>query len=170
VGGLALAEISNLTDLSIFPLTSVNTVNIEGCVTAMTVDQNDIPIPGIRVDFEVTGVNPSSGFDFSDVNGESEYCYTGTVVGTDSITASVGNLSVVASKEWVADNQPLMCDANLDGQVDTVDIRLIGRNRNVPVTIANQALDIDGNGFINANDARKCTRECDFARCATTSP
>ena len=63
-------------------------------------------------------------------------------------------------------NTDLMCDANLDGQVDRLDIRMIGAFRNAPVTPSIAALDIDNNGFVNLNDARKCVLECDNARCA----
>lgn len=167
IGGLALAEISNLTNLSISPLTAVNPINTEHCVVATTLDQNSLPLQGIRVDFAVSGVTTTSGFVFTDVSGESEFCYTGTVVGADSIVASVGNLSATANKQWVDNTpQPLMCDANLDSQVDSLDIQLIGTYRNVPVTPGIAALDIDGNGFVNANDARKCVLVCTNARCA----
>lgn len=167
VGGLALAEISNLTNLTISPLTAVNQINTEHCVVATTLDQNAIPLLGIRVDFAVSGVTTTSGFVFTDASGESEFCYTGTTVGVDSIVASVGNLSASASKEWIDETPPaLRCDANLDGQVDSLDIRLIGSYRNAPVTPGIAALDIDNNGFVNANDARKCVLECTNARCA----
>ena len=170
-GGLALAEISNLTTLTLTPMSDVNPINTEHCVTASTLDQNGDPLPGVRVDFTVTGVHTESGFQFSDGNGDAEFCYTGTIVGDDTITATVGNINAEASKEWITDQQqPLMCDANGDEQVDVLDIRLIGQNRNVPVPPGDPALDIDNNGFINVNDARKCARECTFPRCATSAP
>lgn len=74
--------------------------------------------------------------------------------------------SPVLSDLSVNTAEDLMCDANLDGQVDVLDVRLIGRMRNVPVPPADPALDIDGNGFVNVNDARKCARICTNARCA----
>jgi hypothetical protein len=59
----------------------------------------------------------------------------------------------------------IMCDANTDSAVNILDIRIIGAHRNTPA-LSGDPLDIDGNGVINRNDARKCVLECDNARCA----
>ena len=59
----------------------------------------------------------------------------------------------------------IMCDANTDGAVNILDIRIISAHRNTPA-LPGDPLDIDGNGVINRLDARKCVVECDNARCA----
>lgn len=74
--------------------------------------------------------------------------------------------SPILSDLSVSTQEDLMCDANGDGQVDTLDIRIIGTNRNTPVPPGDPLLDIDGNGVINVNDARQCARVCTNARCA----
>ena len=166
-GGLALAEISNLTSLNLTPETSTAAINTEHCVVATTLDQNNAPLLGIRVDFSITGVHPQSSFIFTDAAGEAEYCYTGTVEGTDTIVASVGDVNDSATQVWTDDVvEPVSCDANGDGFVDRMDIQMISGARNTPVPPGNPAWDIDGNGVINVLDARQCVAQCDQARCA----
>lgn len=170
-GGLALAEISNLTSLSLTPETATNPVNTEHCVVATTLDQNDAPLLGIRVDFSITGVHPQTSFVFTDAAGEAEYCYTGTVEGTDTIVASVGDVNDTATKEWTDDVvEPVSCDVNDDGFIDRMDIQMINGARNTPVPPGNPSWDIDGNGIINVLDARQCILQCDLARCAIDQP
>ena len=165
-GGLALAEVASLTDLSLNPPTATNPVNTEHCVTATNQDQNGDPIVGIRVDFSVSGANTASSFEFSDASGDAQYCYTGTNAGTDAIVASVGNLNATASKEWTLDEPELACDVNNDEIVDRLDLNLIAAARN---TIAGPGdpLDIDGSGIIDVNDVRQCTLQCTLPRCQT---
>ena len=165
-GGLALAEVASLTDLSLNPSTATNPVNTEHCVTATTQDQNNDPIVGIRVDFSVSGANTATGFEFTDASGDAQYCYTGTDVGTDVIVASVGNLNATASKEWTLDEPELACDVNNDEVVDRLDLNLIAAARN---TLAGPGdpLDIDGSGMIDVNDVRQCTLQCTMPRCQT---
>lgn len=164
-GGLGLAEVAQLTELSLTPATDTNPINTEHCVTATTLDQDSNPLPGIRVDFEVTGVNPTSGFVFADASGEARFCYTGTVVGDDSISATVGNLSASATKTWT-DVAVARCDVDGDNVVDIFDIRAIMAARNTPAAGPDDPRDADGNGTIDANDARQCVLQCTNSRCA----
>lgn len=164
-GGLALAEVASLTDLSLTPPTATNPVNTEHCVTATTLDQNGDPIVGIRVDFSVSGANTTTGFEFSDTSGDALYCYTGTAEGTDTIIASVGNLNASASKEWIMD-EPIACDLNDDDVVDRQDLNMIVAARNTPAG-PGDPLDIDGSGMIDVNDVRQCTLQCTLPRCQT---
>lgn len=164
-GGLALAEVAKLTDLTLSPKMATNPVNTEHCVTATTIDQNNSPLPGIRVDFDVTGENPNSGFAFTDISGHAAYCYTGTNVGTDAITALVGGLSDTATKEWTS-VAVTRCDIDNNGIIDRGDISLIMAARNTPASGAEDPRDADGNGTIDANDARQCVLQCTNARCA----
>ncbi len=63
------------------------------------------------------------------------------------------------------DVDPLMCDADLDQDVDRQDITTIFGRRNTPAT-SNDPLDIDEDGLITVLDARRCSRECTLPRCA----
>ncbi len=164
-GGLALAEVAELTDLTLAPAMATNPIDTEHCVIATATDQDTTPLPGIRVDFGVTGVNPNSGFSFTNISGDSEFCYTGTNVGTDTIVASVGGLSDTATNEWTS-NTMVRCDIDSDNDVDRDDIDLIMAARNTPASGPADPRDPDGNNIINANDARQCALQCTNSQCA----
>jgi hypothetical protein len=59
------------------------------------------------------------------------------------------------------------CDLDSDGDIDSVDIRVITGLRGKTVPPAPVAADYDGNKFINVNDARGCTLQCTRPKCAT---
>jgi LPXTG-motif cell wall-anchored protein len=101
-GGLSLAPIAMVTSLALAPETAVNTVGTEHCVTATVLDQADLPLEGVRVDFVASGANAALGSVNTDAAGHAVFCYTGTNTGDDTITASVGQLSDTAAKRWVA--------------------------------------------------------------------
>ncbi|OZG72243.1 hypothetical protein BTA51_15990 [Hahella sp. CCB-MM4] len=163
-GGLALAAVAELTNLTLTPPTATNPVNTEHCVVATTTDQNDDPLVGIRVDFNVSGANTASGFIFTDTNGEAEFCYTGTNVGFDSIVATVGNLSATARKEWVdAQNEP--CDVDGDGDIDRMDLREISLARG-QIAEPGDPRDANGDGVITPSDVKVCIPLCTRPSCA----
>ncbi len=99
-GGLSLSEIARVDSVVLAPKTATNPVNTQHCVTATVKDQNGDPLPDIRVDFIVTGVNPTTGFAFTNASGEAQFCYTGTNAGDDTIVGTVGTLSDTAAKTW----------------------------------------------------------------------
>jgi uncharacterized protein (DUF2141 family) len=70
------------------PATDANRAGEEHCVTATVRDAFGNPTPGVRVFFEVIGVNPRTGTDTTDANGEATFCYTGTMAGLDTIRAT----------------------------------------------------------------------------------
>jgi hypothetical protein len=99
-GGLSLAPVATVTSVTLAPEDATNPINTEHCVTASVKDQNDDPVVGVRVDFSVTGVNPTNGFGNTAADGTANFCYTGTNPGSDTITAAVGPLSDTAMKLW----------------------------------------------------------------------
>lgn len=56
-------------------------------VTSTVYDQFGNPMPGVTVYFEVTGANPGSGSSSTDAFGQATYTWSGTVAGTDFVTA-----------------------------------------------------------------------------------
>src|SRR2546428_2022126 len=99
--------------LALTPKTDTNTVGTQHCVTATVTDANAHPSPGITVNFSVTGVNsPPSTSAPTDNSGQASSCYTGTVTGTDTISAfadtnkngakDTGEPSDTATKIWTA--------------------------------------------------------------------
>jgi hypothetical protein len=99
-GGLSLSEVARVTSLALAPKTATNPINTQHCVNATVKDQNGGPLKDIRVDFTVSAPNATSGFAFTNASGVAQFCYTGTNVGTDTITATIGTLSDTAAKTW----------------------------------------------------------------------
>jgi hypothetical protein len=76
------------TTLDLNPPTAINPVDSEHCVTATVRDQYGEPMPGINVEFRVTGAVMTSGEANTDNDGEAEFCYTGPAFpGADAIHA-----------------------------------------------------------------------------------
>jgi len=101
-GGLSLSPIAVVSALSLSPANATPKVTTEHCLTAAVSDQNNAPLEGIRVDIAVVGLNPRTGFAQTSANGNALYCYTGTSIGLDKVTATVGNLSANAQVDWQA--------------------------------------------------------------------
>jgi hypothetical protein len=59
------------------------------------------------------------------------------------------------------------CDLDSDGDIDSVDIRVITSWKGKKVPPAPEAADLDNNKYININDARGCTLRCTRPKCAT---
>jgi hypothetical protein len=99
---MSLAPVAIVNTLTLTPETAVNPVGTQHCVVATVTDQFGNPVVGVRVDFSVEGAHTVLGFSNTDANGQAPFCYQGTVAGTDTITASQGNLTDTASKLWEA--------------------------------------------------------------------
>jgi hypothetical protein len=164
-GGLALGEVASVTNVVLSPASATNPINTQHCVNAAVTDQNGAPLSGIRVDFGVTGVNPTTGFGFTGTNGIAQFCYTGTVAGTDSIVGNVGTVvSNTATKTWTS-LQAVTCDVDGDRDVDLNDINAINAARNTTASPGDPR-DANGDGTINVVDSRFCVVKCTRAGCA----
>ena len=69
------------------PATDTNRAGEEHCVTATVKDAFGNPTPGIKVVFSVSGANAAGGTVTTDASGQGVFCYTGTKVGADAISA-----------------------------------------------------------------------------------
>jgi CSLREA domain-containing protein len=117
-------------NLTLTPKTDTNTVGEEHCVTATVTDPNGNPAPGITVRFSVSGANSASGSATTDANGQAQFCYTGSVAGTDTISAYAdtnnnsvqdpGEPSDTAEKIYVA-GPPATLTLEPTADVNTVD-------------------------------------------------
>jgi hypothetical protein len=74
--------------------------------------------------------------------------------------------SDVLANYWIKALSPVVCDLNLDGQVDSNDIDLVMTYRNTPAYGFDDPFDIDRDGMITVNDARVCVSHCTNAHCA----
>jgi hypothetical protein len=101
-GGMSLAPIAIVARLDLTPEAATNSGGILHCVTATVSDQEDNPVGGVRVDFNVSGVNPTARFVAAAEDGRAESCYLGTALGMDTIVAAVGAVPDTATKAWIA--------------------------------------------------------------------
>jgi hypothetical protein len=102
-GGFTLSPIAVVSKVTLAPTSSTDTVGASACETATVTDQDGNPVSGVRVDFTVTGVNPTSGFAYSATNGTAQFCYSGTTAGTDTEQAAVGSVtSNMATIDWTS--------------------------------------------------------------------
>ena len=112
-GGGSLSPIAQVTSLVLTPVNGTDDVYNNNCWAAHVTDQNNNPIEGIRVDFNITGPNSaSSGFAFTDISGFADFCYTGTNVGTDNIVANAGTVNDAATFVWTNPCDGLNIDDN----------------------------------------------------------
>jgi hypothetical protein len=101
-GGQSFAPIASVTALALTPPAATHTVGTNQCATAKLTDQNGGPVPDVRIDFTVAGVNPQDPTSIdADSNGEAQLCYTGANLGDDTITATQGQFTATATKTWV---------------------------------------------------------------------
>jgi hypothetical protein len=117
-GGQSLSAVATVTNLTLTIQSGGGGVGGEKCFNALVRDQNNQPVAGVRVDFEVEGVNPGAGFATTNNSGIAQFCYTGVNPGQDKITASVGEISDEALFTWANEVCGDGIDNDGDGQVD----------------------------------------------------
>ncbi|MBL4828621.1 MAG: IgGFc-binding protein [Aliivibrio sp.] len=88
-----------------------------------------------------------------------------TITGTDG----AGNQCISVLGLQSTTQSPLMCDLDQDLDVDRNDLAIIQMARN-SVVPPNDPRDIDKDGIVTMNDARKCVAKCTLVRCAILPP
>ena len=104
-GGFGTGSIATVTELAIEPATETRDVGTEGCVDARATTGAGVAVPDVRIDFAVAGANAATGFASTRADGRATFCYTGTTVGQDLVTALLGRVSASAAKTWRAANR-----------------------------------------------------------------
>jgi hypothetical protein len=104
-GGQSFSPVASVTTIDLTPATGTGNITTNQCWQTLVLDALNNPVPNIRVDYTVTGVNPQTSFSFTDVNGISTYCFTGNNPGDDNITANVGALTDASTFTWIACTQ-----------------------------------------------------------------
>jgi hypothetical protein len=93
------------TSLTLTPAAATNVVGSEHCVTATVKDAFGNPVPGVPVNFSVSGSSSASGTVTTGADGTAKFCYTGPALpGSDVITATAQtglHPSATATKAWV---------------------------------------------------------------------
>jgi len=101
-GGMALADIADARTLELTPGRYESQPGIQHELTAWALDQNGSRLTGVRIDFEVSGTHSKLGYAFTDSAGIATFRYAGTLLGTDLITASIGDLTQTAKMKWIS--------------------------------------------------------------------
>lgn len=102
------APVASAASMTIDPMDGMVMTEIEHCISATVKDIDGNNLEGIRVDFNITGVNTLSGFALTDENGVAAYCYTSTDDGIDTVAISTGSLNETATVEWSSIPVPTM--------------------------------------------------------------
>ena len=111
--------------LTLTPLTALNPVGTQHCVTATVQDASSNPVPAVTVRFSVgpsvptTFPTPPHGSGTTDANGQATFCYTASLPGTDVIhafadangdgTEETGEPSGDAEKTWTLPASTPLC-------------------------------------------------------------
>ena len=135
-GGLSASSVATVIRVGLAPKTGSSLVGATTCVTGTATNSSSGPVAGVRMDFVVTGANPTSGFATTNSAGEAEYCYSGAEVGTDTVTGTVSGISDSATRTWQATPPP-----NVRPVAQAV---TVSTTRDVPVPVVLAATDADG--------------------------
>lgn len=95
-GGQALASVEQVRNINL-DLEQEIQQGTTYCFNSTVTDDEGVPIFGVRVDFEVEGVNEKIGFAVTDEQGIANFCFDAINEGTDKIMASVGSTTAEAT-------------------------------------------------------------------------
>ncbi len=99
-GGLSLAPVASASQLDLTPPEVDALPGTTATLQARVLSSNNEPLAGVRVDFVVAGVHPQNGFAFTDEDGIARFSYQGSLLGDDTVSATVGNLSDLSTVRW----------------------------------------------------------------------
>lgn len=177
LGGQSFSPVARVNSLVLAPKNGTSPVNINKCFTATVKDQFNAAVAGVRVDFAITGPNSAAtGFANTNASGVADFCYIGTVAGTDNITASVGSVTDATTFVWTPVNTT--CNIQLKASVCNPSCYM-SSNGNINLTVtggtgpytflwSNGAVteDIsklkDGTYSVKVTDKNNCTAEKTF--------
>lgn len=107
-GGMSLAPVASVANVTLAPRSASYLVNHEHCVTATVTTAQAAPLAGVRVDLAVTGAHTLARSANSDAAGKVTWCYTGVNAGTDTLKASVGLVSDSGTATWSVNRPPVV--------------------------------------------------------------
>ena len=137
-GSIAFIPNQIISGLMITPETGSSPVNIQYCLNANVTDGNGNPVENAKIDFMIKGVNPGMGSSMTDNSGNAMFCYTGTVVGQDTV---IGNVAGVMDTSFVTWDVPLPVE--LSSFVHLVDKNNVSLNWTTTAEMNNSGFDIE---------------------------
>ena len=99
LGGMAFSLPDEVNTLSV-TADSSQPIGEDLCMIASVLDDYERPVHGARVAFEVDGIKPTTGYVYSDPNGEARYCYTAYKTGDNLVKVKVGEHSKTHTVTW----------------------------------------------------------------------
>ena len=103
-GGCSLSPVGTVNSVTLSPATASGQLNVTNvCLTAHVEDNLSAPVPGVLVNFFISGCNTMTGNAYTDAAGDAQYCYTqtGTASCTDNVYAEVfGFTSTTSTVNW----------------------------------------------------------------------
>jgi RHS repeat-associated protein len=96
--GAILSEAALAAQLNLIPHSQIVAPGTASPILASVTDAAAHPLAGVRVDFRVTGANPTNGLAFTDAAGETVFSYFAAQPGIDFIFASTGSLWASATR------------------------------------------------------------------------
>ncbi|MEQ8848076.1 putative Ig domain-containing protein [Botrimarina sp.] len=103
------------SSIELTPESSVTSIADTLALAATIRDQNGDPLPGVSVEFVVSGANAERQFVVTDALGVARFAYDANAVGVDTITAKAGFFSDAATNEWVVGLLDIAIDEPSDG-------------------------------------------------------
>jgi len=121
-------ELATPWSLTLSQAEDLNPIGRQHTVTVELRDGANNPIQGKTVQFTVIGINPASGSATTDIDGKATFSYTGTNVGTDTITAQVSYVRLGALRwEYGPGNQGVIkADPHPEDLVEELTKRWMG--------------------------------------------
>ena len=101
-GGMNMSPSVQTVNIAVTPESSDHPINSSACLLATVTNQDQFPLGGRTIAFNVTGANPANFSATTDAAGQAMFCYTGTNLGSDSVRATVGSTTGTASVQWRA--------------------------------------------------------------------
>jgi RHS repeat-associated protein len=98
--GFNLAGPVVVAHVALAPKTATDLDGTPATVVATVTDNQNHPVMGFHVAFQVTGANPTTGTAITDANGQAAFTYTGTQPGTDTVQATAATFSDTATVHW----------------------------------------------------------------------
>ncbi len=105
LGGMALAPLTSIADMQITLDKTLPAAGEQVCISVQLFDQNQSPIPQQQVLFNRIGSNYSlDKAQLTDVTGETVFCYTGAIMGSELLLVKAHTLTATKTINWSAAN------------------------------------------------------------------
>lgn len=101
IGGQSLSVVSDVAALQLISSSTSGVVGQQACVRVEVQDSNGAPVAGVRVDATISGASGSIATNATaNSSGIANICYTGTAVGSDTVSLSANGFTSSTVVTW----------------------------------------------------------------------